>query len=243
MSLIPGTIARILWLPGSDRYPQLLECRINLWGLCLRRGPVYSATGSIRTDAGTMVGSKKYMRHAGRDKCGHVRWVLTDSELRYLVAVGAFTNDEGFCKASQIKLAAMLGVGRRLKTDGRASAPNCRGEGVTASDIILRVVAVGDDGCSLRSPPYDTRRALSSGASLRPAILDSPAFMRHGILYRRRHHEPNTRVPPTLETEGRPSTGRPLDSDLGPTSYVRDVMGHAALHDGEIGPSLLPCAG
>ena len=55
-----------------------------------------------------------FMRHAGRDKRGQVRWVLTDGELRYLVAVGAFTNRDGFCKASQIKLAAELGVGRRL---------------------------------------------------------------------------------------------------------------------------------
>ena len=55
-----------------------------------------------------------FMRLAGRDKRGQVRWVLTDGELRYLVAVGAFTNEDGFCKASQIKLAGMMGVGRRL---------------------------------------------------------------------------------------------------------------------------------
>jgi hypothetical protein len=54
------------------------------------------------------------MRQPGRDKRGQVRWVLTDGELRYLVAVGAFTNKDGFCKASQGKLAIELGVGRRL---------------------------------------------------------------------------------------------------------------------------------
>jgi len=55
-----------------------------------------------------------FMRYPGRDKRGQLRWVLTAAELRYLVAVGAFTNADGFCKASQEKLAAELGVGRRL---------------------------------------------------------------------------------------------------------------------------------
>jgi len=55
-----------------------------------------------------------FMRYPGRDKRGQLRWVLTAAELRYLVAVGAFTNDEGFCKASQKRLADELGVGRRL---------------------------------------------------------------------------------------------------------------------------------
>ena len=32
-----------------------------------------------------------FMRHPGRDKRGQVRWVLSAAELRYIVAVGAFT--------------------------------------------------------------------------------------------------------------------------------------------------------
>jgi hypothetical protein len=87
------------------------------------------------SDFGTALGQQKkpqdwfsrcpamaaFKRAPGRGKRGHIKWELSGSELRYLVAVGAFTNSGGFCKASQGKIATSLGIGRRLASRSEAA--------------------------------------------------------------------------------------------------------------------------
>lgn len=62
-----------------------------------------------------------FARLEGRTSRGTVRWLLTPGELRYLVALAAFANEEAFVKASQGVVADYLGVNRRLAGKWEAS--------------------------------------------------------------------------------------------------------------------------
>lgn len=77
-----------------------------------------------------------FARLDGRKKSGRQQTVLTYGELRYLVAVGAFTSAEGFCRTSQRTIANRLGVANTLVA--RWERGLCA-KGFAESSAVLRV--------------------------------------------------------------------------------------------------------